>query len=398
MSSKIKTEDIDKVMYSSEVASLMAMAIGRDERLDNAILSPQERETLLVNIDKDSVIKAEIIEKSKNIDVENKLKEFRAAINRKNKAKRRRINTVVAIISVAAAMIALSFVIIKDLRDPNNSLSDLTKESQEIAYYKYSKKPTVIFDDSERIILTEEKSTTIEEIVQGRTVVENDLVSEVEKVSEVTLITPEQLNQTITLDDGTTVVLNSCSELIFPSKFTGDKREVTLKGEAYFKVAKSDKPFIVNSGDSYVRVYGTSFNVNNRISDVVKTVLVEGSVAVGLGEELIMVKPNQMAIVDASDKDVKIEDVEVSNYVAWVEGYFEFIDTPFNGVIDELYNWYGVKLNFNQEDFKDVNLNMSFKKDITLLDALMKIKKAINISITLKEDAHEIERVYMKNE
>ena len=44
----------------------------------------------------------------------------------------------------------------------------------------------------------------------------------------------------ITLSDGSEVWLNSGSTLSYPQHFTGDKRQVQLSGEAFFKV-KSDK-------------------------------------------------------------------------------------------------------------------------------------------------------------
>ena len=63
------------------------------------------------------------------------------------------------------------------------------------------------------------------------------------------------------LSDGTEVILNAGSILRYPVNFAGDKREVELVGEAFFKVAKSDKPFFVRMGENNIRVYGTRFNV-----------------------------------------------------------------------------------------------------------------------------------------
>ena len=50
----------------------------------------------------------------------------------------------------------------------------------------------------------------------------------------------------ITLPDSSTVELNSCSKLRYPSRFDSDRRVVELEGEGFFKV-KSDKehPFLV---------------------------------------------------------------------------------------------------------------------------------------------------------
>ena len=66
----------------------------------------------------------------------------------------------------------------------------------------------------------------------------------------------------MTLSDGTRVWLNAETELRFPVVFAKDKREVHVKGEAYFEVVKdSSRPFIVHASGVSTRVLGTSFNV-----------------------------------------------------------------------------------------------------------------------------------------
>ena len=53
----------------------------------------------------------------------------------------------------------------------------------------------------------------------------------------------------VTLSDGTHIWLNARSEFSYPASFNGNTREVRLKGEAFFDVAKDrNKKFIVNNG------------------------------------------------------------------------------------------------------------------------------------------------------
>ena len=68
-----------------------------------------------------------------------------------------------------------------------------------------------------------------------------------------TLYVPHGGMYSIVLDDGTKVYLNSLSSLRYPTRFTGEKRVVDLDGEAYFEVAKSEKPFIVQFKSNEVR-------------------------------------------------------------------------------------------------------------------------------------------------
>lgn len=66
----------------------------------------------------------------------------------------------------------------------------------------------------------------------------------------------------VILEDGTEVHLGYDSKLIFPKHFSGSKREVTLVGEAFVKVAKSEKPFFIRTPNGTIRQYGTSFHVS----------------------------------------------------------------------------------------------------------------------------------------
>lgn len=66
------------------------------------------------------------------------------------------------------------------------------------------------------------------------------------------------------LDDGSTVYLNSNSNISFYRDFDlEEERRVSLNGEAFFEVARDiERPFIVENNDNEIKVLGTSFNVN----------------------------------------------------------------------------------------------------------------------------------------
>src|ERR1700736_1483996 len=59
----------------------------------------------------------------------------------------------------------------------------------------------------------------------------------------------------LTLSDSTKVWLTGESSLKYPTSFSGNERNVTLTGEAYFEVAPSGgKPFIVSNGSKKVKL------------------------------------------------------------------------------------------------------------------------------------------------
>src|SRR5690606_22131597 len=106
------------------------------------------------------------------------------------------------------------------------------------------------------------------------------------------------------LEDGTKVWLNSSSKISYPKKFSTGSRKVTLYGEAYFDVAKDkNRPFLIETNGTEIRVLGTSFNVN-AYNETVSTTLVEGSLKVSNGTHSSTLKPGQEAIANAQKIEI----------------------------------------------------------------------------------------------
>lgn len=64
------------------------------------------------------------------------------------------------------------------------------------------------------------------------------------------------------LPDGTRVWVNENTEIEYPVHFAKNERNIVLKGEAFFEVARDpSKPFIITSGSIKTTVLGTSFNI-----------------------------------------------------------------------------------------------------------------------------------------
>ena len=115
-----------------------------------------------------------------------------------------------------------------------------------------------------------------------------------------TLIVPKGGEYSLELPDGTVVWVNSESSLRFPEKFTSNRREVFLEGEAYFEVKKdANRPFYVHTEVGKVRVLGTAFNVCAYSNDRFwQTTLVEGSVMINQEEKEVLLKPNEQYQID----------------------------------------------------------------------------------------------------
>ncbi|MEG0797130.1 MAG: FecR family protein, partial [Odoribacter sp.] len=130
----------------------------------------------------------------------------------------------------------------------------------------------------------------------------------------------------LVLADGTEVWLNAETELRYPVHFVGDRREVFLKGEAYFKVAKNEaQPFIVSTSNGQIQVMGTSFNVRDYAEEgKVVTTLVEGKVDyVSERYKRVSLQPGYM-LEDNGSKDYRIRKVNTLEYTGWKDGKYIF--------------------------------------------------------------------------
>lgn len=156
----------------------------------------------------------------------------------------------------------------------------------------------------------------------------------------------------VTLGDGTKVQLNASTTLKFPSRFTGNQREVSLEGEGYFEVSKDRlKQFVVNSGKAdrqqQVIVYGTVFNVMAypEKSHTVTTLL-EGSVKVvaGTAKKESFLVPNQQATWGTGNLQVHKADLTAN--LAWKNKLFYFADEKLENVMLEIARWYDVDVSY----------------------------------------------------
>jgi len=174
--------------------------------------------------------------------------------------------------------------------------------------------------------------------------------------SPITATTPKGGTYQVVLPDGTEVWLNADSKLIFPSKFTGNNRVVTLTGEAYFEVAKNkSKPFIVNTGDSRIEVLGTHFNIMAYKDEADNLVtLLEGAVKVNSGTSKILLKPGQQAEVSRKNPSSMVlnNEIDVEQVVAWKNGYFMFANEPVESIMRKISRWYNVDIVY-QDNLQD---------------------------------------------
>lgn len=189
-----------------------------------------------------------------------------------------------------------------------------------------------------------------------------NLSPEIPVIKYKTLSVDNGERRTIILYDGTTVNLDCGSELKYPAKF-GNSREVFLKGEAYFQVAKDSKrPFVIHADKSSIQVLGTKFNVktwNENNKDVVVTV-VEGKVAFGsdtdeITKKVVLTK-NMQSSISIDGKISKPIIVDASLYSQWMHSEVYFKDASMVEIISQLERWYDLKFDIPNKIMEKKNL------------------------------------------
>jgi len=207
----------------------------------------------------------------------------------------------------------------------------------------------IVLDDIVKGTIAKQGGITISKAADGSIIYDMPAVAGLshETVFFNTIETPKGGKYQITLPDGSKVWLNSVSSLRFPAIFNGEERNVELKGEAYFEVAKNkEKPFVVKTNDMNVIVTGTEFNVMAYSDENYSaTTLVEGSVRVSSPNSDIVLKPGEQVVSNEGAKLKKsLADVELN--IAWKNGLFQFNDSDMRTVMNQISRWYDVSIEY----------------------------------------------------
>ena len=160
------------------------------------------------------------------------------------------------------------------------------------------------------------------------------------------LVIPRGGENTVLLADGTTVHLNAGSKLLYPVRFVGKRRIVTLEGEAYFDVRKDEEhPFVVRTRFGEVTVLGTAFNIN--------AYNVYGKVNFSTPDQnTITLAPGEQAVV--SSRGIEKRAVDVNEYIGWAQGVYVFNNKRLGDIMKTFERWYDVHVYYEKESLRDL--------------------------------------------
>ena len=200
----------------------------------------------------------------------------------------------------------------------------------------------------------------------------------------------------VSLPDGSKIMLNKHSELIYTSAYGNKDRKVTLKGEGFFEVEKDAlRPFIISVNNTLVEVLGTSFNVqgyDNR-SEIEVTVQkgvvrfsvpeVKSQVKLTAGQKGVYAKANPK-LSSTVNSDV--------NFLAWNTRKIIFVENDLRFVVETLNKIYQVNITLPNNIPSSCSVTVSFDHQ-TLESVLNVLKSTLNLTYTINGNQIEITSV-----
>jgi ferric-dicitrate binding protein FerR (iron transport regulator) len=185
--------------------------------------------------------------------------------------------------------------------------------------------------------------------------------------------TPRGEKSMVKLPDGSEVWLNANSRLVYNS-FSSNHRQVELRGEAFFKIARNEKaPFVVRTNECDIEVLGTTFNVMAYDEFGRKEItLLTGKVNVYTENAERVLKPGQALIL--KNHQIQVVEAATEEASAWVDNKFNFRNIPLSELMKRLENWYDVDITLENQTGREVNFTGTFKNEETIWQVLDAIK------------------------
>jgi ferric-dicitrate binding protein FerR (iron transport regulator) len=202
--------------------------------------------------------------------------------------------------------------------------------------------------------------------------------------------------QSLTLDDGTKVLLNQNSSLkIHRWGFTNNTREVYLIGEAKFFVThtKRHERFIVKTDKNFeVVVLGTEFAVSSRTRGA-KVILNKGKVLLNYEEgkktKHLLMKPGDYVLFNKQNK-ASLNTFSEKQYLSiWQEKKFIFNKTSLKDVAIMLEETYGLQVKIFGTDLANRKLMGSFQAE-NLDELLNTLSELLRINVIRQNNEVEL--------
>jgi ferric-dicitrate binding protein FerR (iron transport regulator) len=173
----------------------------------------------------------------------------------------------------------------------------------------------------------------------------------------------------VSMPDGSRVWMNAHAVLVYNNDYNNKARELWLKGEAYFEVAKDDvRPFSVHAGELATTALGTSFNIatGNKADGSIAVSLVTGKVAVRSAAFAYVLTPGQMLLYKKGEPPVPIARFNIPEVLDWKNGKLIFENTTLEDAFAKLQSRYDCRIVLENKQLAKRKVTGSFNASETL--------------------------------
>jgi ferric-dicitrate binding protein FerR (iron transport regulator) len=202
-----------------------------------------------------------------------------------------------------------------------------------------------------------------------------------------TSVRPERIYQTaagqratVTLPDGSQIILAPRTRLAVDAGFGANARSVAVRGQAYFTVAPSSHaPFLVRTGTVTTRVLGTAFDVKQYADDPSVQVIVRtGKVVIQGPRTALLLTAGMMGrMTDSGGVASMVSDTDA--YAGWTTGGLRFVNVPVPEMLRELGQWYGITFKLNDTTLARREVTITYDR-VTAEQAISMLEQLLSVT------------------
>lgn len=200
----------------------------------------------------------------------------------------------------------------------------------------------------------------------------------------VTVATRHGETRAIVLPDGSEVILNAESLVTFDQNNFDRRRDVNLKGEAFFEVQKKNVQFRIATAFTRTEVFGTSFNIKSR-NERVEVACFTGKVAVRSGMNLddpVILTPGLASSVLRGQLPSKPYSFDPKKAASWTTGEIIFTSTPVPEVLDELESQFNIHFELHKSMDKILFTGSFNNKDLKAALEILSLTTGIQYAMS----------------
>ncbi|WP_091152320.1 FecR family protein [Mucilaginibacter pineti] len=196
-----------------------------------------------------------------------------------------------------------------------------------------------------------------------------------------TLTNNSNAKYSLVLADGSEAYLDVASSITYPVAFSGKERNVTVTGQAYFKVKhNAAQPFSVHVGDQLIEDIGTEFNIDAYHN--IKTTLVQGAVRIHAGAtKFLVLKPGNEAYLENNELVSITADLEMATI--WLQGKIPLNHRTLESVLTEVGRIYDMQFIWQDVSLKQLKFGGAVSRTQKLSNILNFFRNTGKVDFTV---------------